>query len=192
MVRSDLIKSIMVSLIFLSPAMVYAQSTAPAAPAPEIIDTPPDFPEYMVTPRDDLNPYDYSTMEKTTETDYREGAGTLGTTEDRRSNIEVNEALKRNKAEREAAKQKSKKKPDSESDKPDNNDLSAAPRPEELDTGDKILSPRVRGGLFTWTDEDGVLHATNDLGQVPIEYQVQALENSKNIKVNKAGSTNKK
>lgn len=190
--RSDLIKWMTVSLIFLSPALVYAQSTAPAAPPPEIIDTPPDFPEYIVTPREDLNPYDYSTMEKTTGTDYREGAGTLGTTEERRSNIDVNEALKKKKAEREKAKEKSEKKPDAESDKPESEELSAAPRPEGVSTGDKALAPGVRAGLFTWTDEEGVLHVTNDLGKVPIEYQIQALENSKNIKVNKGDGSNKK
>ncbi len=190
MYRPGLVSLIMISMLLLSPLLVFAQSTAPAAPAPEIIDTPPDFPEYIVTPREDLNPYDYSTMDKSTETYQREGAGTLGTTEERKSNVEINEALKKKKAEREKAKEKPKAKPDS--DKTDRDDMSAAPAPEGVDTGEKVLSPAVRGGLFTWTDQDGVLHATNDLGQVPIEYQIQALENSKSLKMKREDGKKKR
>ncbi|MCI0480687.1 MAG: hypothetical protein L0213_03760, partial [Candidatus Dadabacteria bacterium] len=62
--------------------------------------------------------------------------------------------------------------------------------PELGDSARDLDTPGVRGGLFTWTDEQGVLHATNDIGQVPIKYQVEALENSKNIDLNKG--TNQK
>ncbi|MEZ4546442.1 MAG: hypothetical protein R3B51_01375 [Thermodesulfobacteriota bacterium] len=55
----------------------------------------------------------------------------------------------------------------------------AAPNEMVGPDGEDLSVPGVRGSLFTWTDENGVLHATNDLGQVPIKYQVEALENSK-------------
>ena len=155
--------------------------TAPApAPAPAV--TPPDFPQYIVTPRDDLNPYDLSTMQKTEGIDYRQGAGTLGTTTQPSSNIEVNQALQKSREEREKAAQKKAEEEaaaaEGESGPEAGPAGAAAPSDMVGPEGDDLSVPGVRGGLFTWTDENGVLHATNDLGQVPIKYQVEALENS--------------
>ncbi|MEQ9618535.1 MAG: hypothetical protein RIG61_05125 [Deltaproteobacteria bacterium] len=188
MLRKVLLSVCIMGVLGILPLTALSQSTAPAPAAPDVINTPPDFPEYIVTPREDLNPYNLSTMDKTTGTDYREGAGTLGTTRERSSNIEINESLKREKEEREKAKQESEKEPEkgqngSTTDGADSAQAArvTAPAAPKRD----ISSPGVRGGLFTWTDEDGVLHATNDLGQVPIEYQVQALENQKSIGVKK-------
>jgi hypothetical protein len=174
--------------LLLTGSQVLAQSTAPA---PDTAETPPDFPEYIVTPREDLNPYDLSTMEKNEDMDYREGAGTLGTTDKRSGNIEINEALKQRKEQREKAKQKEKeaeqKKGEAEANvnvgEPDNGGGVELGGPSAA--GD-LSSPGVRAGLFTWTDENGVLHVTNDLGQVPMEYQVEALEDSKSLKLDKA------
>lgn len=156
----------------------YAQDTVPSAPSaqtPDVIQTPPDFPEYIVTPREDLNNYNLSTMTESKGIDYRDGVGTLGTTEERRSNLEVNAELQRKRQEIEKTKRKPKeeKKPESQEK------ASAGNSAPSQDSGEKVFSPGVKRGLFTWTDENGVLHATNDLGHVPIEYQMQALENSK-------------
>lgn len=158
-------------------AVSQAAPPAPVAPAPGV-PTPPDFPQYIVTPRDDLNPYDLSTMQKSTESGYREGTGTLGTTPERSSNIEINEALSKSRQERLKASQKQAAEEEAEQEAglevaPSAPDQAAGPQSDDLST------PGVRGSLFTWTDENGVLHATNDLGQVPIEYQIEALENSK-------------
>lgn len=177
---------LVLSLLLLTGSQALAQSTAPA---PDTAETQPDFPEYIVTPREDLNPYGLSTMERSDETDYREGAGTLGTTEKRSGNIEINEALRQSKEEREKAKQKEdeeeKKKlgPEANVGEPDNGGGVEVSGPSA--SGD-LSSPGVRAGLFTWTDENGVLHVTNDLGQVPMEYQVEALEDSKSLKLDKA------
>lgn len=157
-----------------------APPPAPVAPAPAPgVPTPPDFPQYIVTPRDDLNPYDLSTMQKSTETGYRQGTGTLGTTPEQSSNIQINEALGKSRQERLKASQKQAAEEEGEEE-------ASAPEVEVSEpdqaTGpesDDLSTPGVRGSLFTWTDENGVLHATNDLGQVPIEYQIEALENSK-------------
>jgi len=177
---------LILGLLLLGTGLALAQSTAPA---PDTAETPPDFPEYIVTPREDLNPYDLSTMEKNEDMDYREGAGTLGTTEKRSGNIEINEALKQRKEEREKAKQKEiedeqkKAGPEAIVGQPDNGQGVEVSGPSAA--GD-LSSPGVRAGLFTWTDENGVLHVTNDLGQVPMEYQVEALQGSKSLKLDKA------
>lgn len=157
-------------------APVPAPAPAPGAP------TPPDFPQYIVTPRDDLNPYDLSTMQKTTGIDYRKGEGTLGTTTQPGSNIEVNEALRKSREEREkAARKKAEEEAAAEKESVAEGAEAGPAAPSEMvgPEGDDLSVPGVRGSLFTWTDENGVLHATNDLGQVPIEYQIEALENSK-------------
>ncbi|MCI0480192.1 MAG: hypothetical protein L0213_01230, partial [Candidatus Dadabacteria bacterium] len=82
------------SMVLLSSGPAFSQSGP--APAP----VPADFPSYIVVPSEDLNPYDLSTMQKSTETNYRDGTGTLGTSVQRQSNIEVNEALQKKKQER--------------------------------------------------------------------------------------------
>lgn len=176
---------LILSFLLLTGSQALAQSTAPA---PDTAETPPDFPEYIVTPREDLNPYDLSTMEKSEDMDYREGAGTLGTTDKRSSNVEINEALKQRKKEREKAKQKEEEQkqkkggPEANVGQPDDGGGVEVSGPSAA--GD-LSSPGVRAGLFTWTDENGVLHVTNDLGQVPMEYQVEALEGSKSLKLDK-------
>ncbi len=172
---------------------------APPAPAPGV-PTPPDFPQYIVTPRDDLNPYDLSTMQKSTESGNRGGTGTLGTTPEQSSNIEINEVLSKSRQERLKASQKQVTEEQAEDaaevevddaaeeqaeDAAEEEATTAAeagvqsPSQAEGPQSDDLSTPGVRGSLFTWTDENGVLHATNDLGQIPIEYQIEALENSK-------------
>ena len=92
---------VLFTTLYLNPAIVFAQAApAPApvpAPAPPV---PADFPSYIVTPSEDLNPYDLSTMQKSTQTGDRNGVGTLGTSVERTSNIEVNEALQKSRQER--------------------------------------------------------------------------------------------
>lgn len=169
---------LILSALILFPLHTHAQDTAPSAPTaqtPDVIQTPPDFPEYIVTPRENLNNYDLSTMTESKGIDYRDGVGTLGTTEKRRSNLEVNAELKRKRQDREKAKQSPKEEKEYESQ----DKASAGNLAPSRDSGEKVFSPGVKRGLFTWTDENGVLHATNNLGQVPIDYQIQALEKSK-------------
>lgn len=195
MSRSLFLKIYTAGLIALfSAGPAFPQSGAPAAPAPAPV--PADFPSYIVTPSEDLNPYDLSTMQKSTETNYRDGTGTLGTTVERQSNIEVNEALQKQRQERMKAAEEARAKnltapEDTEGEgAPSADEITSAEPPQLGDSARDLDTPGVRGGLFTWTDEQGVLHATNDIGQVPIKYQVEALENSNNIELNKG--TNEK
>jgi hypothetical protein len=155
---------------------------------------PADFPSYIVTPSEDLNPFDLSTMQKSTETNFRDGTGTLGTSLQRSSNIEVNEALQKQRQERMKAAEEAKAKnlaapEDTEGEgAPSAKEITSAGPPQLGDSASDLDTPGVRGGLFTWTDEQGVFHATNDIGQVPIKYQVEALENSNNIELNKGAN----
>jgi len=182
------------SMVLMSSGPAFSQSGSAPAPAPA--PAPADFPSYIVVPSEDLNPYDLSTMQKSTETNYRDGTGTLGTSLQRSSNIEVNEALQKKKQERMKAAEEAKAKSLKESDEsrgvaaPPEEGVGPADMPQLGDAARDLDTPGVRGGLFTWTDEQGVLHATNDIGQVPIKYQVEALENSMNIDLNKG--TNQK
>ena len=160
----------------------------PAAQTPDVIQPPPDFPDYIVTPREDLNNFDLSTLSESEDIDYRDGVGTLGTTEKRDSNLEVNAELKRKRMEREKAAKKldEEKKPEAQES------LQPANPPSIGLSSEEGFSPGVKRGLFMWKDENGVLHATNDLGYVPIEYQMQALENSEGSLNIKRGDSNKK
>jgi len=185
---------VLCTTLYLNPAIVFAQ--AAPAPAPAAPPVPADFPSYIVTPSEDLNPYDLSTMQKSTQTGDRNGVGTLGTSVERTSNIEVNEALQKSRQERMKAAEEAKAKEASESgdtqgEESVSADEGAPANPPQLgDSAKDLETPGVRGGLFTWTDDRGVLHATNDIGQVPIKYQVEALGDSDNIKLNK-GSVDK-
>ena len=179
------------SFVVLSSVKSRAQDTPaapPAAQTPDVIQPPPDFPDYIVTPRENLNNFNLSTMSESKGIDYRDGVGTLGTTERRESNLEVNAELQRKRQERQKAKQKPE-----DAKKPGAAESSQAPgKPQGVQSDDESFTPGVKRGLFMWMDENGVLHATNDLGHVPIEYQMQALENSQGSLKLKKGTDNKK
>jgi hypothetical protein len=175
-------------ILLLYPVHAFSQSAAPAAPpAP----APADFPSYIVSPSQDLNPYDLSTMQKSTGIDYRKGAGTLGTSEQRTSNIQVNAALQKKREERLKAAQDAKTKSAAKTAEEESQqqipleEITPSQGPQLGDSAKELESPGVRGGLFTWTDEHGVLHATNDIGQVPIKYQMEAIQGSKGVDLNK-------
>ena len=182
---------ILCAFVLLSPNNVFSQAAPAPAPAPAAPPVPADFPSYIVTPSEDLNPYDLSTMQKSTQTGNRDGTGTLGTSVERSSNIEVNAVLQKKKQERMNAAEEAKAKDLNESDSsqgeevPSGGEITPAEPPQLGDSAKDLETPGVRGGLFTWTDEQGVLHATNDIGQVPIKYQVEAFGNSQNISLNK-------
>ncbi len=176
--------------ISFSPTNVFAQSTgtpggnvAPPAPAAPGGAPPPNFPEYMVTPRDNLNPYGLSTMDSTTESGNRDGAGTLGTTTKRRTNTEINESLAAKEAEEKAKAEEAAKKAEQEANARGEAPEGPAPNQDFSSTEDgDFTTPGVKGGLFTWTDDDGTVNATNDLGNVPVQYQMEALRNQEALK----------
>ncbi len=197
MTRSLFLKICAAGIMLLSAVPASPQSVGPAAPAapapaPGAPPVPADFPSYIVTPSEDLNPFDLSTMQNSTQTGNRNGVGTLGTSVERSSNIEVNQALQKQRQERmkadEEARASNAQPPDETEGAPSAEETAPSGPPQLGDSAGDLETPGVRGGLFTWTDEQGVLHATNDIGQVPIKYQVEALENSNNIDLNKGDS----
>lgn len=138
-----------------------APQSGAGAPAVDTPQAQPDARDYMMfAPSDSLNPYGLSSMGGSTEVDYRDAAGTLGTKSKRPSNVEVNKALEQVKEEQ----------VDETGEAPGDSFI-------EADVVNQA-APRTSGrhmNIYRWTDENGVLHVTNDLGTVPPEYQEQAV-----------------
>jgi hypothetical protein len=121
--------------------------------------SPLDFPEYIITPSEDLNQFE-NTRIKRTKTDYRKGQSTLTKPLTRKSNAEVNAEIEKRRAER----QKALEQP-SPAD-----EAAAAQQPAANGT---IDAPGA-STLYSWKDKDGILHVTDDLSSVPPEYRDQA------------------
>lgn len=135
---------------------------APPSIPPQSQEQPSDYPEYIIRPQEDLDPFGGSTIGgSTTGPDYREGAGTLGTTQKKPSNVEVNREL--------IEKRKKKLQDQAESEKPEIDYETAYPSGGYEDL--RRSAPKTN--LYRWTDDDGIMHVTNDLGSVPPEYMEQ-------------------
>ncbi|HEX9831098.1 MAG TPA: hypothetical protein VGA94_05370 [Thermodesulfobacteriota bacterium] len=121
----------------------------------------------IVYPREDLDNFGMSSLGESTGLGGREERSTLDRETKRKSNLEVNKPREKKMSE-EAAEETS----------------------EETDTGSSEIesdsesspigytSPGKTAGLFTWRDENGVVHVTNDLGSVPTKYQEQIIKES--------------
>lgn len=143
-----------------------AQPPSGGSQTPDAVQGQADVPGYDVYPGVDLNPFGLSTMSGSKDVDYREGAGSLGATTKRPSNIEVNSPPKKEIPEEGA-------------------DGSNQASEDSFTQADIVNQPPTSASrrhkqesIYRWTDEEGVLHVTNDLGTVPPEYQEQALEQS--------------
>ena len=91
---------------------------------------------------------------------------TLGTRSGRTSNVEANEYLRSKKENRE--------KKEADAEKPQ--EISPADQPyEEVSETLSTSSPSGKP-MYEWRDENGTLHISNDLGNVPPEYQDQLFE----------------
>lgn len=128
----------------------------------------PDFPDYIVRPSEDLNPYGLSSLGTTTEEGaIDDAAGSLGTTTSNRpSNRDVNKAIADKKAQ-EAEKEKANQSERSQ-------DQTEVIEEEEIDYRD-VSSSRVKGSsnMIKWVDDKGVVHITNNVGSVPPQYRDQ-------------------
>jgi len=145
----------------------YSQAVGGGASAAPSAPTPPDFPSYIVYPTENLNPYGLSDMRPSTESGNVNGVGTLGQTIKRKSNIEIN-----------APKEESVEQKD-DNDQENSGNLSTENQQlfeQQPDFSPKV--PRSSGRVFTWMDDNGMLHVTNDLGTIPPEHQKQVLEES--------------
>lgn len=141
-----------------------AQPPSGGSQTPDVLQGQPDFPDYIVAPRDNLNSFGLSTMSGSKDVEYRDSVGTLGTTTKRPSNVEVNRPKEQ--IPEEGAEEKNQGSEDSfiQAD--------IVNQPPSTSRKDKQAS------IYRWTDEDGVLHVTNDLGTVPPKYQEQAVRQS--------------
>jgi len=161
------ILSLSIFTLFIYQDYSYSQAVGGGAPAAPSAPTPPDFPQYIVTPSENLNPYGLSSMGSSTQGDYVNGAGTLGETVKRKSNVEIN-----------APKEESMEQKDN-NDQVNSGNLST--ENQQLLEQQPDFSPKVpisSGRVFTWTDDNGLLHVTNNLGTIPPKYQKQVLEES--------------
>jgi hypothetical protein len=143
-----------------------AQPPSGGSETPDVLQGQPDFPDYIVAPRDNLNPFGLSTMSGSKDVDYRDSAGTLGTTTKRPSNIEVNSPPKKEIPEEGA----------DESNQASEDSFTQADIVNQPPTS--ASRRHKQESIYRWTDEEGVLHITNDLGTVPPKYQDQALRQS--------------
>ena len=151
---------------FISGQFVYSQAPAggaagTAGPAGGGIPPP------IIIPREDLNQFENSTLRERS-TNFRQGQSTLNPTINRNSNVEVNAEIEKSRDERNnaleeektAVKTATEEKPTAQDDKNSVNGTS------DFSSGSSTL--------FRWTDKDGNLHVTDNLGSVPPEYRDQA------------------
>jgi hypothetical protein len=140
-----------------------AQPPSGGSQTPDVLQGQPDFPDYIVAPRDSLNPFGLSSMSGSTDVDYRDSAGTLGTTTKRPSNLEVNRPKEQI--------------PEEDADKSNQGSEDSFIEADIVNRPPPSTS-RKHENIYRWTDEEGVLHVTNDLGSVPPKYQEQAVKQS--------------
>jgi hypothetical protein len=140
------------------------QTQSGGSQTPDVLQGQPDFPDYIVAPRENLNPFGLSTMEESTDVDYRDSVGTLGTTIKRPSNLEVNRPKQDVPEEDEAG-------PNSQT--PEDSFLEA-----DVVNQSPSLKSRKHKNIYRWTDEEGVLHVTNAIGSVPAKHQEQVVKES--------------
>jgi hypothetical protein len=144
---------------------------------PEGIGTPSDFPgsedfpQPVIQPQKELNPYELSTLGGTTGFGGRTEESTLGTSTNRRSNLEVNKPRERKNTEEEAEAVTQEAVTGAET----STEQSASEESAEFTPS----SPLGKGGaLYKWVDKNGVVHVTNDFGSIPPEYRQRVLEGS--------------
>jgi hypothetical protein len=126
--------------------------------APRVVEQPAY--EYYYWPEEDLNNFGLSTMGN------GKSGSTLGEKTRRTSNIEANAYFKSRKENNDNA---------GNEDQPEDSKESNEPTYIE-----PVAQPRAHSAsekpIYEWTDENGTIHITNDLGQVPPEYQNQFYE----------------
>ena len=130
---------------------------------------PAQFPSYIVKPSEDLNPYGLSSIGESTEKNYRDGSGTLGTTTSNRpSNAEIKKAKEERKKQKQGAKEESVETKETSASK--SNTGSSNYRSNSSNT---TTSKVGKTQLIKWTDENGVVHISNNMGAIPQKYRKQ-------------------
>lgn len=149
-------KKLLLALLLIP--LSFTISFAQDAPAPE-------FPDYIVRPSEDLNPYGLSSLGTTTEEGaIDDAAGSLGsTTGSRPSNLDVNKSIQEKKLkeqEQAEAQQIANEQSEIVEEKIEYDDVS-------------ISRPKSKSGMIKWVDDKGVQHITNNIGSVPPQYRDQ-------------------
>jgi len=147
---------------------------SPGGQAPSV-PTPGDFPQYIVTPRDDLDNYDYSNMNKSNFKGSREDQdlSNFDKPNIQENNVEINSQLQKMEEER------------NKSLMPKEGGDSGAGIPDQVNTEEPVtdsadsdyVQPTQKISLYRWYDSDGILHVTDDFGSIPPEYQDSAFRN---------------
>ncbi len=140
----------------------------------EQFQNPPYFPQ------ENLNPYGLSSLGSKGLGDRKEGS-TLGTTTKQKSNVEVNKPKEKKESQETTQEQGGVEAITSTTVKEE-----TQPIPEESNE-EVFASPLNKSiGFYKWKDENGVMHATNNLGSVPPEYQDQLVNKPENSKSKEA------
>ncbi|HEX3036112.1 MAG TPA: hypothetical protein VHT73_13500 [Thermodesulfobacteriota bacterium] len=142
---------IIIALIFSfnTTKSVTAQTVSPradVAQAPSFPILPPVFSTYPLIPLGDLDNFEMSTLDQST----------LGARTERRSNLTVNPLIERVVINNQQVEERT---------------AGADSIPAEPEMELVPLPSRTTEKYYTWTDEDGVLHVTNDSDSVPSKYR---------------------
>ena len=106
-----------------------------------VLQTPADFPEVIVVPRVDLDPFGMSTLDRST----------LIVRREEKSNLVVNQPREKEEAEETVS-------------------VEVAPNQPSNITFQR-LPLRTNNKFYRWVDENGVIHVTNDPDSVPSGYR---------------------
>lgn len=139
---------------------------APSVPSPG------DFPQYIVTPREDLDNYEYSNMHNTNFEGNRENLGNFGKPNVQQNNVEINAELQKMEEER----KKSTMPIEGEDAAAGFPEDSGAEQPAAGPIDGEYVQPTQKISLYRWYDSDGILHVTDDFGSIPPEYQDSAFK----------------
>ena len=163
--------AIVISITWSEPSMGQTTGETEPSQGTELPQSAPNYPIIdnagIVYPREDLDPFGYSTLGGTSGLGDREDTSTLGTDTRRKSNIEVNKPRERKSVEEVTGATE-------EQTETGFTEPETASEPQSIG----YTSPGRKGGLYTWKDENGVVHVTNDLGSVPLKYQDQVIKES--------------
>ncbi|MEQ9618582.1 MAG: hypothetical protein RIG61_05370 [Deltaproteobacteria bacterium] len=116
--------------------------------------------EYYYWPEEDLNNFGLSTMES------GEGGSTLGRSSERKSNLEINP-----RREPETEKDKDEGTTEEGEESPEPSISTTSPYEETGNGPDYASNPPSRNPIYKWVDDEGNLHITNNIGDVPLKYQ---------------------
>src|SRR3989337_1638990 len=161
------------------------QGTQTQPQGTDVIQGRPNYPVIdnsgRVYPYEDLNPFGLSTLGPGDD-EYNTEGSTLGTTLQRKSNLEVNQPRERKEGE---VTNEGEAETSGEETTGEGGEGAVEVIPEE---SSEVLTPSPlskTSGFYKWVDKDGVLHITDNPGSVPQEYQEQLTNEPTKLEVRK-------